>query len=205
MIGNNTFTGEMPRNFCRLDELEFVSVDCQFQGECDCCTECTETSAPTATPVVPLAPIPAPTIFPVAPTTAPVAPTSAPVDATGSPTITPPCVDSVSIIESCLEPWDSIQVALSNCNPEDDDWLGVYSASLDLGSLPNPTMWSWTCGGRDCREAVETNTFVMGQDDAGNGNWPLDEGTYMVVMARNSAQPYTAYARSASFTIQESC
>eukprot|EP00529_Nitzschia_sp_RCC80_P000439 CAMPEP_0113494618 /NCGR_PEP_ID=MMETSP0014_2-20120614/29196_1 /TAXON_ID=2857 /ORGANISM="Nitzschia sp." /LENGTH=878 /DNA_ID=CAMNT_0000388509 /DNA_START=50 /DNA_END=2686 /DNA_ORIENTATION=+ /assembly_acc=CAM_ASM_000159 len=172
MIGGNNFEGEMPRNVCRdLDQLVLVSVDCQSQGECDCCTECTTTSEPTPTP-----------------------PTEAPV-----------CSDTVSVSGTCLEPGDEIGVGFSNCNAQEDDWIGIYRADQDTSSLPNPAVWSWACGSRTCREAVGSNNFGLDERHAGDGAWPLDEGEYVVVLARNSARPYQAYGRSQSFTIQDNC
>jgi hypothetical protein len=171
MIGNNSFDGQLPRNFCQLEELEVVSVDCQSLGVCECCTECSITAAPTASPV-----------------------TSAPV-----------CADSVSVSVSCVEPGDAIAIGISNCNAQDDDWVGIYRVDQDINSLPNPAVWSWACGSRSCRQALQSNNFALDETHAGGGLWPLDEGTYMVVMARNSAQPYQAFARSQSFTVQDSC
>ena len=109
MIGGNNFEGEMPKNFCRdLDQLTFVSVDCQSQGQCDCCTECTTTSEPTPSP-----------------------PSAAPV-----------CSDTISVSGVCLEPGDQIGIGFSNCNAQEDDWVGIYRADQDTSSLPNPAVWS---------------------------------------------------------------
>jgi hypothetical protein len=183
MVGNNDFSGEIPRNFCDLEELEIVSVDCQSQGDCDCCTECAVPSMPTLSP----------SISPV-------------MDPTFAPSVAPDvCEDTVTVFQPCLAPGEDIGVVLSNCLAEEDDWLGVYPVDEDVNNLPNPIVWSWACGSRNCREAVEENTFSLNESHAGSGNWPLPEGTYMVAMARNSAQPYVAYAQSVSFTIQDNC
>ena len=163
--------------------METVSVDCEEQG-CQCCTECAdEDNEPSAAPVaVTLAPS-------VAGTTAP--PTE--------------CVDSIESISGCYAPDEPINLEFVNCEPENDDWVGIYEARENFGSLPNPPVWSWACGTRNCREAVGSDLFALDEVHASNGAWPLDEGNYVIIMARNSAQPYTAYAVSAEFTIDEGC
>ena len=177
-------TGDFPRNICRIRTLETVSVDCDAQG-CQCCTECADEleEEPSLAPV------------------ATVAPTAAIVQ-TEAPTA---CVDAIESVSGCYGPDDPINLIFSNCEPENDDWVGIYDAREDFDSLPNPPVWSWACGTRNCREAVGSDAFALDEVHASNGAWPLDEGNYVIVMARNSAQPYTAYAVSAQFSIDEGC
>lgn len=176
-IGNNELTGDLPRNVCRIRSLEVVSVDCEAQG-CECCTECADAQPS------------------LAPQTQP------PAQATPPPT---QCVDSMRSLSGCYGPGDPINIDFTNCNPEDDDWVAIYDAGEDVDDLPNPPVWSWACGNRNCREAVTSEQFALDEEHSSGGAWPLDEGNYVVTMSRNSAQPYDAYAVSAVFSIDEGC
>ena len=82
---------------------------------------------------------------------------------------------------------------------------GIYAAGEDYSRLPNPPVWSWACGTRNCRVAVSTQEMPLTSVHAATNAWPLEEGDYVLILARNSAQPYTAFAVSAEFTIQEGC
>ncbi|KAL3905977.1 MAG: hypothetical protein SGILL_009463, partial [Bacillariaceae sp.] len=185
-IGNNDLTGDFPRNVCRIRTLETVSVDCDAQG-CECCTECADELVQEPS----LSPVAAPTDPPTAAAIQTVAPTQ--------------CVNAVESVSGCYAPDDPINLRFTNCDPENDDWVGIYDAGEDFDGLPNPPVWSWACGTRNCREAVSSDTFALDEVHASNGAWPLDEGSYVVIMARNSAQPYTAYAVSSTFVIDEGC
>ena len=77
--------------------------------------------------------------------------------------------------------------------------------SFDSNALANPDIWSWACGTRNCREEVSENFISLNNIHAGNNEWPLKPGIYVAIMARNSAQPYAAYAVSESFVIAETC
>jgi hypothetical protein len=187
-IGNNDLTGQLPRNVCRLRNLEVISVDCEAQG-CQCCTECAEeVGQPTGAPVTTLAPTRAPTV--------------PPTESTDSPT---ECVDTIRAFSPCFAPWDDIDLSFESCYPEDDDWVGIYPSTVDPSSLPNPPIWSWACGNRSCRQAVSSQQMALNEFHASSNAWPLDEGQYVLVLVRNSAQPYTAFAVSSEFTIQRTC
>jgi hypothetical protein len=195
-LENNDLTGDLPNDVCSFSDLNTLSLDCEVGG-CRCCDGCSDKS-PTATPP------PAPTsTTPPAPTATTFPPFSPTIQTSASPT---GCVDAVSVFSTCFLPGDEIVVSLSNCDPESDDWVGLYpSTEDDLENLGNPEIWSWACGSQNCRSAVADGSLALNEDLAGNGDWPLDEGTYMIIMARNTQQPYTAYAVSADFRVSKRC
>jgi len=88
-----------------------------------------------------------------------------------------------------------------------DDWIGIYrvDASFDKDNLVNPELWSWSCGTRNCVEAVNQKIISFNSIHGDNGKWPLQPGLYIAVMARNTQQPYTAYAMSDTFVIAAQC
>lgn len=185
-IGNNDLTGELPKNMCKIRDLEIISLDCEAQG-CQCCTECADedtvspTAAKTQTPSLPLTT--------VAPTTS--GPTS--------------CADAIAALDTCVSPGAAVDLVFNNCEPQNDDWVGIYKAEQDFSQLPNPPVWSWACGTRNCREEVSSLEFSLSEEHAASNAWPLEEGEYVLILARNSAQPYTAFATSPAFTIQAGC
>ncbi|MGK3734220.1 MAG: hypothetical protein ACI8RD_004160 [Bacillariaceae sp.] len=230
-LGNNDLTGSLPKEICRFKNMEVLSVDCDAQG-CECCTECAATPSPTARPTpdptltpttmspsaspVTMSPSASPTKQPLIRFTSP--PTSLPpanpliVSPSASPTTfttSPPtnCVNAISVLSDCYVPSVDVEVSLTNCEPDSDDWVGLFlvDEQFDSNSLQNPNIWSWACGTRNCREEVNKNLIPVSQIHAGNGEWPLEPGTYVAVLARNSAQPYTAYAVSEAFIIEETC
>jgi len=221
-LGNNNLTGSLPKDICRFKDMEVLIVDCDAQG-CECCTECATTRSPSPRPLpAPTErPSPAPTIkrtdiatmspitlFTPPPITLP--PTaSLAVSLSVSPTTPAPteCIDAISVLNDCYEPLVDVEVSLKNCHPDSDDWMGLYlvDANFDSESLQNPNIWSWACGTRNCREAVNEQLIPVSNIHAGNGEWPLELGIYVAVLARNSAQPYTAFAVSEVFIIEETC
>lgn len=206
-LGNNDLTGNLPKEICRFEDMKVLSVDCEAQG-CECCTECAATPSPTIFPTT-MSPSASPvTMSPSAsPTTQPLVRFTSPP--TGLPPTNPPtnCVSAISVLSDCYEPSVDVEVSLTNCEPDSDDWVGLYlvDENFDSNGLQNPNIWSWACGTRNCREEVNKNLIPVNQIHAGNGEWPLEPGIYVAVLARNSAQPYTAYAVSEAFIIEETC
>jgi len=206
-LGNNNLLGSIPREVCRFDNIEVLSVDCTAQG-CECCTECATTRPPSEFPT--LAPTKVPSSVPTKwPSPAPTLnPTNVATLAPSSTLAPTQCISSISVLNDCYEQYADVEVSLESCNPDSDDWVGLYlidAANFDSENLQNPNMWSWACGTRNCREAVDENIILMNADHAGNGEWPLELGIYVAVTARNSAQPYTAFAVSEAFIIEEVC
>jgi len=223
-LGNNNLTGSLPKDICRFKDMEVLIVDCDAQG-CECCTECATTQSPSAfpSPAPTERPSPAPTINPTnIGTMSPTAtlftpppngtlPPLASLAVSPSVSLTTPapteCIGAISVLNNCYEPLVDVEVSLKNCRPDSDDWVGLYlvDANFDSESLQNPNIWSWACGTRNCREAVNEKFIPVSNIHAGNGEWPLEQGIYVAVLARNSAQPYTAFAVSEAFIIEETC
>lgn len=212
-LGNNKLSGDLPKDVCRFRDLEVLSVDCEAQG-CECCTECASspTIAPTGFPTI------SPTVNPTASfvrfTPMPVVtdtPSNAPSRSrTSFPTERPSdnpteCVNEIKLFDFCFEPSVDITVSLTNCEPDRDDWVGLYRMddTFDSMDLTNPNIWSWACGTRNCREPAGSKIIPFNNNHA--AQWPMKPGTYVAIIARNSAQPYTAYAVSDAFVIAETC
>lgn len=201
-LGNNKLKGTLPSGICLFNDLEVYSADCVEQG-CECCTECATTNSPSSSPTD------LPTSFPSdspsdSSTTSPsMPPSSAPVP-TFSPTV---CVAEITVLDFCFAPSANIGVSFTNCNIKRDDWVGIYrvSETLDTNSMDAPELWSWTCGTRNCREAVTQKTIPLNDIHGEGDKWPLEPGIYVAVLAKNTAMPYKAYAVSESFVVASQC
>ena len=212
-LGENDFDGKLPKDVCKLKNLETLSVDCAAQG-CDCCTECATTNAPTPSPTS--EPTQSPTFSPTAnPTT--MSPTSSP---TASPTISPTsaplptsspteCVPQISVSEFCFAPGVNIEIDVSNCDALKDDWVAIYRVDqlFDRNNLSSDSsLWSWSCGTQNCNYAVDQLTIAMGDIHTDFVHqWPLEPGLYTAILARNTAEPYEATAVSDTFVVAEQC
>ena len=84
---------------------------------------------------------------------------------------------------------------------------GVYRIddNFDKNNLADPELWSWSCGTRNCMEAVTQNNMPFSSIHGENGKWPLEPGIYIAFLARNTAQPYAAYAISETFVVATQC
>mmetsp|Transcript_2848 Transcript_2848/g.7827 ORF Transcript_2848/g.7827 Transcript_2848/m.7827 type:complete len:763 (+) Transcript_2848:120-2408(+) len=204
-LGNNYLKGTLSNEVCLFDNLEVLIVDCAEQG-CECCTECANTNSPSSTPtdLQTLSPTDLQTLSPSAsPSTSP---SSAPIVLVPSysPTV---CVDEISILDFCFAPSAHIGVSFTNCEPERDDWVGIYRVndSFEKNSMSSPEMWSWTCGTRNCRESAAQKIIPLNEIHAEDDKWPLEPGIYVAILARNTAMPYTAYAVSDTFVVASQC
>jgi len=197
-LGNNNLKGDLPSEICVLGDLEVLSADCVTQS-CECCTECAYTDSPTSSPTT-MVPTVSSTASPtVYPSSSPIVqvPSSSPSE----------CVDELSVLDFCFAPLANIGISLTNCDAQKDDWVGVYRVddSFDKNNLGNPVMWSWGCGTRNCSESVTQKTIPLNDIHAENDKWPLEPGIYIAILARNSAEPYTAHALSETFVVAGQC
>jgi len=200
-LENNQLTGVLPNAICLLESMEVLSADCAEQG-CTCCTKCSATDFPSESPKTPTDnPTTPPTKTPTAGLTN--SPTLAPVPM-NSPT---ECVTEITVLDICFAPSANIGITLSNCDSERDDWVGVYRVddSFDFNDMGNSAMWSWTCGTRNCQEAVTQKNIQLNDVHAENNDWPLEPGIYVAILGRNTAQPYTSYAASETFVVATQC
>ena len=123
----------------------------------------------------------------------------------GNPNAVVPCRTSIEVAEGegCVVQGDTIQINFENCEPEEDDWIGIYPTWEDLDS--EPVLWTWACGSQDCRGAVMYGTVQLSEEHKGegkNGYWPLWRDDYIAVLVRrNSDSGSGAYAESESFEI----
>jgi hypothetical protein len=154
-------------------------------------------------------PSPSPTS---APTAIPI--TSAPIPPAVTLAPTPPDNTNCSnnYIETCLC-GSEIKVSFSNCQPEKEDWVGLYPCKQD-GELTynyHPTMWLWSCYDGACVDGQEkySNTLVFNDTlpaytDLGPHQWPLPSGCYVAILNRNyglSPPPYDIIIEGQEFFV----
>jgi hypothetical protein len=108
------------------------------------------------------------------------------------------CKDTIASAQSCYEVGEDIIIAFQNCEPLEDDWVGIYTddPNRDPNDVGNPSIWLWTCGTQDCRAEVFADTLPF--DDG------LEEGVHVAYLVRLPAsvvEPSPSYAVSAPFEI----
>lgn len=209
-LSENDLSGTVPAQFCSMN-LEALSVDCNGEVECSCCTTCRSdvTSAPSVPP-----PTAEPTTSPPTSEPTPSPPTAEPTPIpsrppTPQPTAEPsPCFERLEISKSCFEVGETIEVDFGNCDPFSDDWVGLYDARADSRNLAFPLFWLWSCGDQICRQASFAGNLDFNESAEGLANWPLQEGIYQVHLLRNSLSgaPYESFRESREIrVVADSC
>lgn len=107
------------------------------------------------------------------------------------------CFDSITTDTRCYPRGRQIVVMFENCQPEDDDWLGIWDANANPSALENNAAdWMWSCGNKQCRGIVETNLVAFLDF--------YDEGSYRLHLVRGDQQgPFSAYASSDVFEVKQ--
>ena len=224
----NFLTGEISNGICNLKNLETLTADCS-EMDCWCCTECspldtTTTPGPTEAPSESSTQSPTnePTVSPTAgpttqsPTNKPTAsPTAAPTtqsptnEPTASPTTAPTtCKDKIEVVQDCVAQGEDIVINFLNCNPRDDDWIGLYPDWIDSQNLFYAHLWSWTCGDQNCRGRTTRGPMTLNEGNVGEPNidvWPLEPYDYKVylICGNPGGGPYSGYAESATFKVKK--
>mmetsp|Transcript_14326 Transcript_14326/g.40768 ORF Transcript_14326/g.40768 Transcript_14326/m.40768 type:complete len:327 (+) Transcript_14326:375-1355(+) len=125
-----------------------------------------------------------------------IAPTQLPTTGdTASPTQAPtiPCANLLTIDSTCYADPTSLALELTNCDPQEDDWVGIFPAPAVTSDLmgDNYVAWAWTCGSRDCRESPSENQFDMPLPELANGmyqayllrNTETNDGPFPTILA----------------------
>jgi len=129
--------------------------------------------------------------------------TEVPTDLSTTTTTLSECISFVAPLETCVSPFSGISIYFRNCQPEEGDWIGLWSIDDDTddgGSLPEPIQWLSHCGSQDCTETDEEDIVFFG---AG-----LPSGTYVSHMVRlvEMEAPYTSsFAGSDIFQVSSDC
>jgi hypothetical protein len=106
---------------------------------------------------------------------------------------------SISVNKACVAVGETFAVTFQNKNELDSDWIGIIPANENTQSFSTIGTWVWTCGSQTCSGAV-----AMGRVRLRAGS--LATGTWRAVLARDDATaPFSAYAKSSTFTIATSC
>lgn len=181
-----------------------------------------ETPSPSGSPTV--QPTPAPTPDPTAaptpeptpePTPNPTAdPTVRPTEAgTAATTSSLTCASRVSVNQDCYFMSENVLVVdFDNCDPQPDDWIGVYpngadfveeSSGLEL-LTDNWITWAWTCGDQACDVSPTTNSFAFSVDPE-DPAYELFELRAFLIRASSNGPPYQVMAKSEPFALADPC
>jgi hypothetical protein len=117
--------------------------------------------------------------------------------------------DKLSASKACYKYGEDVVARFVNRAPEKDDWIALYSTSVESSDLGDPPVWFWLCEDEDaCANGFGSFTFGEGAKSE-TGKPGLSPGTYKAVLARrNKGGPYSSYKESANIIIKaegESC
>ena len=111
------------------------------------------------------------------------------------------CKDIIEMSSSCYVQGEEIEYNYISCNPKEDDWVGIYPASVDSKDRDEPQVYSWSCGNTQCHDKWDSETD---EDSFGQGStWPLRPGDYEAVLVHeNKGATIIASFAETSFTIK---
>lgn len=122
------------------------------------------------------------------------------------------CSTNISVVQDCFFGTENvIVVTFENCNPKDEDWIGLYpnGISFDDGSPAtewtsyNYIDWAYTCGDTICEDSPLTHSFAFPKNDISAYGFL----SLRVYLLRNSIDgpPYEVIAKSESFAPSRRC
>ena len=169
------------------------------------------TKAPsTPSPVTPAPVTPPPVQIKTNAPTVPPTPPPTPAPVSSSPT---PCVDGESINTCVCNNGEEINVSFQICNPQPEDWVGIYPCLPENTTTYNyhPTIWLWTCYSAPCSDGnlafqndLTFNSTLPSYTNYGPHTWPLPPGCYVTILNRNyglSPPPYDIVIEGEPFYI----
>ena len=130
-------------------------------------------------------------------------PTRLPTQETRTPTDEPSTCESILVVDNfCyVDDEDNILVDFINCDPQDDDWVGIWLASEDPDNLSgNSYAWAWSCGSQNCDGAPTTNRIAFETSRLG-----FETFRAFLVNETPQNQSYVSHAMSEPFTVQRNC
>jgi len=107
----------------------------------------------------------------------------------------------------------TITVNYQNCDPQPDDWIGIYECIPDgLDEFKyHPNIWLWTCYDSVCANDEDNSQGTVVFNDNlptytqyGLHSYPIEPGCYVAVLNRNegfSPPPYYTVVIGGEFTV----
>jgi hypothetical protein len=118
------------------------------------------------------------------------------------------CSTWVDTRRSCYAQGEQISASFNNCDPQPEDWIGIYYADANPDDVSQALLWIWSCGGQNCGRAVESASVAFSGQHLGGRNsvWPMNPGNYrMHFLKVNDRGSYQASASSDVFEVDTSC
>lgn len=103
--------------------------------------------------------------------------------------------------QTCYGLDETIEVDMFNCEPEDDDWVGIWSNEIDTEIIGNDfSDWKWSCGTVSCLGSA--SSLVLNFDARTLG---VGEFRAFLLDAEPKTAPFKADAISRVFRVGEDC
>jgi hypothetical protein len=110
------------------------------------------------------------------------------------------CVASISTDRTCYENGDNIVVTFTNCDESPTNWIGVWQSSQPTADTlleGDPLSWVYACGDQVCTEASAGGEAIFYNARGG--------GSFRMFLVRSDQLPFTAYATSNEFRLEQTC
>jgi hypothetical protein len=118
------------------------------------------------------------------------------------------CSTWIDTRNSCYAQGVQISASFFNCDPQPEDWIGIYYANANPDDVSQALLWIWSCGQQNCDRAVESASVAFSGSHLGGRNsvWPMNPGNYrMHFLKVNNRGSYEAYASSDVFEVGTRC
>ena len=108
------------------------------------------------------------------------------------------CQDAIETGFLCYGVGHDLEIGFKNCEPAEDDWIGIYAPDADPNNLGDPinNNWWWTCGPTQCDQLFNTGVLYFTAD--------VEPGNYRAFLIRGEELDdgrYEAYAWSDTFEV----
>jgi hypothetical protein len=119
-----------------------------------------------------------------------------------TPAPDPACFADIVTDATCYENGGNIVLSFDNCNPQPDDWIGIYAAGTNVlfEVISASLTWVYSCGDQLCRGSVESGQATL-YNVEGEGEFQV----YLIQRSNANGGQYVAIAESEAFQISVSC
>ena len=116
------------------------------------------------------------------------------------------CIDMIRTEQQCYTRKelrsDELTIGFVRCQPQRENWIGIYEAGLNAENLPEPLLWVWTCDKIDILDCNDAGTVSGALVVSGM----LAVGFYQAQLVERSGNaPYSAFLSSDVFQVSQDC
>jgi hypothetical protein len=117
------------------------------------------------------------------------------------------CEDKVETDRLCYEvnklETEPFIIDFRRCEPDKENWVGIYEADLDEENLSDPLLWLWSCNSQQLKDCKKEGVLADSLDIGGSSVAP---GFYQAhFIERDGNAPFASYSSSNVFEVSANC